>query len=104
MFEMFLFIVGIYTLVVGTINIVGSFRLSGWRARIASLFLIGPFPIIVSLRGIGNGLPHERAQAIFGLTELIVCAIGIIGAVLFSILTRPREKSQDHNEDSSLDI
>ena len=93
MFEMFLFIIGIYTLVFGKIHLYGPYKLAGWRARVVSLFIMMPFPITILLRGIGNGLPPERAQSVFGLTELTASAAGILCAVLIAILTRPKDNN-----------
>lgn len=96
MVEMVLFVIGIYTLLFGQLKLPWNLTLHNWRARIAALFLIAPFPLSILLgRVVGQGLSVEKAQSVFGLTELLLVVLGVGGAVLFAYLTRPREvKSQ----------
>jgi hypothetical protein len=94
MVEMVVFIVGIYTLLFGHLKLPWNLSLRGWRARVASLFLIAPFPISIFLgRVVGQGLTADKAQSIFGLTELILVVLGVGGAVVFAYFTRPNHSS-----------
>lgn len=93
MLEMLIFIVGIYTLVFGRLRLPGDLDLRGWRARAAALFLIAPLPLAILLgRVIGWGLTPEQGRSVFGISELILVAMGVGGAIIFSLLTRPREE------------
>ncbi|HEY5571567.1 MAG TPA: hypothetical protein VIK64_01015 [Anaerolineales bacterium] len=101
MLEMLIFIVGLYTLVFGRLRLPGNLDLRGWRARVAALFLIAPLPLAILLgRVIGWGLTPEQGRSVFGITELILVAMGVGGALIFGLLSRPRE---EYGEDVSTD-
>jgi hypothetical protein len=92
MVEMVIFVIGIYTLLFGQLRLPWNLTLQDWRARVATLFLIAPFPLSILLgRVVGQGLSADKAQSVFGLTELLLVVLGVGGAVLFAYLTRPRE-------------
>lgn len=94
MVEMVAFIIGIYTLLFGRLKLPWNLTLQGWRARIAALFLIAPFPISIFLgRVVGKGLAPDKAQSVFGLVELLLIVLGVGGALLFAYLTKPRSSS-----------
>lgn len=101
MLEMLVFIIGVYTFVFGKLHLPWNLNMEGWRARIASLFLIAPFPLTILLgKVIGTGLSPDQGQSIFGLSEIILVALGVGGAILFAWLTLPK----DHEvEESSVD-
>lgn len=99
MVEMIVFVMGIYTLVFGKLKLPLNLALQGWRARVAALFLIAPFPLSILLgRVVGQGLSAEKAQSVFGLTELLLVVLGVGGAVLFAYLARPQETTAQINE------
>jgi hypothetical protein len=101
MVEMLVFIIGVYTFVFGKLHLPWNLNLQGWRARIASLFLIAPFPLSILLgKLIGTGLSPDQGQSVFGLTEIILVAIGVGGAILFAWLTMPKGQRV---EESSVD-
>ena len=101
MLEMLVFIIGVYTFVFGKLSLPWNLNMQGWRARIASLFLIAPFPVTILLgKVIGTGLSPDQGQSVFGLSEVILVAMGIGGAVLFAWLTLPKEQRV---EESSID-
>lgn len=90
MVEMILFIIGVYTLVFGRLSLPWNLSLQGWRARLASFFFLAPLPALILLsRTIGQGLPPDKGQQVFGLTELVVVILAVSGAILFAWLTRP---------------
>ena len=99
MVEMVVFVMGIYTLVFGQLKLPWNLALQGWRARVAALFLIAPFPLSILLgRVVGLGLSAEKAQSVFGLTELLLIVSGVGGAVIFAYLVRPQETTTQINE------
>lgn len=91
MLEMFLFIIGVYTFVFGRVSLPWNLSIDGWRARIAALFLMAPFPILFLLgRVVGRGVQDNTALSFYGIMELIIVILGILGAVLFAYLTKPK--------------
>jgi len=100
MVEMVVFIIGIYTLLFGQLKLPWNLTLKNWRARIAAVFLIAPLPLSILLgREVGQGLSVEKAQSIFGLTELLLVVLGVGGAILFAYLTRSRDV-KSHTDES----
>jgi hypothetical protein len=99
MVEMVVFVVGIYTIIFGQLKLPWNLALQGWRARVAALFLLAPFPLSIFLgRVVGQGLSAEKAQSFFGLAELFLVVLGVGGAVLFAYLTKPRDKNDQITE------
>ena len=95
MFEMLLFIFGVYAFVFGSIRLPWSLSLVGWRARVASLFLMAPLPILILLGGaVRQGIDLDTALSFYGIMELIIIVLGILGAALFAYLTRPSNEEQ----------
>jgi hypothetical protein len=95
MFEMLVFIFGVYALVFDSIRLPWNLSVSGWRARVAALFLMAPLPILIFLgRVVGQGVDEQTALSFYGMLELIIVLLGILGAALFSYLTRLRETKQ----------
>jgi hypothetical protein len=93
MFEMLVFIFGIYAFVFGSVNLPWDLNVSGWRARAAGLFLMAPLPILVLLgRVVGQGIDENTALSFYGMLELIVVLLGILGAALFVYLTRQKNE------------
>ena len=104
MFEMLVFIFGVYALVFGSIRLPWKMSMSGWRARIAGLFLIAPLPILILLgRSVTQGIDRDTALTFFGILELVIVFMGILGAVLFAYLTRPSVDEQDELETGQVD-
>jgi hypothetical protein len=95
MLEMLVFLIGVYTLVFGRVNLPWNLTLHGWRARVASLFLIAPFPILIFLgRVIGRGLTLEQGASFFGISELVVVLLGVGGAIAFAYITRDKKQRE----------
>ncbi len=91
MIEMLVFIVGVYTVVFGSLSLPFNLSLKGWRARISGFFLLIPLPLIILLsRFVGIGLTKEKAQSVFGIVELLLVGIGIGAALIFAMLTKPK--------------
>lgn len=103
MFEMLAFIFGVYAFVFGSVSLPWNQSVSGWRARVAGLFLMAPLPILVLLgRVVGQGIDAQTALSFYGMLELILVLLGILGAALFVYLTRQKNKEFDINEESDL--
>lgn len=92
MFEMLVFIFGVYAFVFGSVSLPWKLSVSGWRARISGLFLMAPLPILVLLgRVVGQGIDQRTALSFYGMMELVIVLLGILGAALFAYLTRPKK-------------
>jgi hypothetical protein len=101
MFEMLVFIFGVYAFVFGSVRLPWRLSLVGWRARVAGLFLMAPLPILILLgRSVSQGIDQETALSFYGILELIIVMLGIFGAALFAYLTRPdiEERSIENTE------
>jgi hypothetical protein len=86
--------------VFGSVSLPWKLSVSGWRARVAGLFLMAPLPILILLgRVIGQGIDAQTALSFYGMLELIVVLLGILGAALFVYLTRQKkEEAQVESE------
>lgn len=91
MIEMLVFILGIYTVVFGSLHLPFNLSLKGWRARISGFFLLLPLPLIIFLsRYLSTGLSKDKAQSLFGIVELILVAFGVGAALIIALLTKPK--------------
>jgi hypothetical protein len=100
MFEMLVFIFGVYAFTFGSVRLPWKLTVSGWRARVASLFLMAPLPILILLgRVVGQGVDEQTALSFYGIMELVIVLLGIFGAGLFSYLTRPKDEEIIQGED-----
>lgn len=99
MLEMLVFIIGIYAFIFGRVGLPWKLSLSGWRARVAGIFLMAPLPILILLgRVVGRGVEDQAVLSFFGIMELVIVIIGILCAALFSYLTRPKYESAEQEE------
>jgi len=97
---MLVFIFGVYALTFGKVSLPWNLSLSGWRARVAGIFLMAPFPILILLGGeAAQGVDEQTAQSFYGMMELIIVMFGILGASLFSYLTRPKSEYVEPDEE-----
>jgi len=100
MFEMLVFIIGVYAFVFGKVALPWNLSLSGWRARISGLFLMMPMPILILLGGVvGRGVDDQTALSFYGIMELVIVLTGILGAALFAFLSRPKNETSDQELD-----
>ena len=100
MFEMLVFIFGEYAFVFGSVNLPWNLSVSGWRARVAALFLMAPLPILILIgRVVGQGIDENTALSFFGMLELVIVLLGILGAALIVYLTRPNNKKVEIHEE-----
>jgi hypothetical protein len=96
MFEMLVFIFGVYAFTFGSVRLPWNLSVSGWRARGAGLFLMAPLPILILLgMQVGQSVDDQTASSFFGMMELIIVLLGMLGAVLFAYLTRPKNVEID---------
>jgi hypothetical protein len=96
MFEMLVFIFGVYALVFGGVRLPWNLSLSGWRARAAGLLLMAPLPILILLGQVANrGIDSEAAMAFYGIMEIAVTFIGILGAAGIAYFSR--KSATDHD-------
>lgn len=99
MLEMLVFILGVYAFVFGSVRLPWNLSLAGWRARIAGLILMLPLPILILLgRVVGQGVDEQTGLSFFGIMELVIVLLGILGAALFAYLTRPKNLAADQEE------
>jgi hypothetical protein len=100
MFEMLVFIFGVYAFTFGSVRLPWNLSVSGWRARVAGLFLMAPMPVLIILgRQVGQGVDDQTASSFFGMMELVIVLLGLLGAVLFAYLTRPKIPEKDLDKD-----
>lgn len=100
MLEMVVFIIGVYAFTFGNVRLPWNLSLSGWRARVAGLFLMVPLPVLILLgRGVGQGVSRETAMSFFGIMELVIVLVGTLGAVLFAFITRPKHRESGRNDE-----
>lgn len=91
MLEMLVFIFGVHAFTFGKVSLPGELRLSGWRARIAALFLMAPLPVLLHFgREFGEGVDDQTALLFYGIMDVIIVVLGILGATLFASLTRQK--------------
>jgi hypothetical protein len=94
MFEMLVFIFGVYAFTFGSVRLPWNLSVNGWRARVASLFLMAPLPILILLgRVVGRGVDEQTALSFYGIMELLIVLLGIFGAALFTYLTKPKDEN-----------
>ena len=92
MLEMLVFILGVYAFTFGSVRLPWKLSLTGWRARVAGLLLMAPLPILILLgQVVGRGVDEEAALSFYGIMELVIVMLGILGAALSSYLTRSRD-------------
>jgi hypothetical protein len=98
--EILMLIGGLYALIVGRIKLTNSLNLTGWRARVAGLFLVAPFPIallIGFLMGVLIGLGALPASALnsSGILELLLVVGCLIGVVIFAWAVEPKQPAPE---------
>lgn len=99
MLEMLVFIIGISAFIFGKVSLPWNLSMSGWRARIAALFLVAPLPILLLFgREFGEGVSDQTALSFYGIMEVIIVLLGILGAALFAFLTRPKSGESNTEE------
>ena len=94
--EIVMLVGGLYALVAGKVRLTRNMYLEGWRARIAGLFLAAPLPLalmIAFLIGllIGVGALPASAESAAVIVELLLVFGGLVGAVVFALVTKPKE-------------
>ena len=97
---MLVFIFGVYAFTFGSVRLPWRLSISVWRAKISGLFLMTPLPILILLgRVISQGVDEQTALSFYGIMESVIVLLGILGSVLFSYLTRPKDEEIDQGED-----
>jgi hypothetical protein len=87
---------GLYALIVGRVRLTKNMYLEGWRARVAGLFLAAPLPLalvagfLIGLL-IGIGALPASAESAAVVVELLLVLGGLVGAVVFALVTKPKE-------------
>ena len=95
MFEMLVFLFGMYAFLFGSVRLPWKMSLVGWRARVAGLFLMAPLPILILVgTSVGEGVDQDTARSFYGILELVVVLLAILGAALFAYLTRPPDQEE----------
>jgi hypothetical protein len=94
--EILMLVGGLYALVAGKIRLTKNMYLEGWRARVAGLFLAAPLPLaflaglLIALLIRAGALPTSAESAAV-IVELLLVAGGLVGAVVFALVTKPKE-------------
>ena len=91
--EIIMLIGGLYAIIAGRVKLTKNMTLEGTRARVAGLFLAAPLPLALFF-GFVIGLlsgGDPDAVSIAGIIELFLVLGGLLGAVLFAMLTKPKE-------------
>ena len=97
---MLVIILGVYAFTFGSVRLPWNLSLSGWRARVAGLFLMAPLPILILLgRVVSQGVNEQTALSFYGIIEMVIVLLGILGGALFSYLTRLKDEVIDQGED-----
>ena len=93
--EILMLVGGLYALIVGRVRLTKNQYLEGWRARVAGLFLMAPLPLalvaglLIGLL-IGIGALPASAESAAAIVELVLVLGGLVGAVLFAAITKPK--------------
>ena len=98
--EILMLVGGLYALVAGKVRLTRNMYLEGRRARVAGLFLAAPLPlalVVAFLIGlmIGSGVLPASAETAAVTIELLLVFGGLVGAVVFALVTKPREQDFD---------
>jgi hypothetical protein len=94
--EILMLVGGLYALIAGKVRLTRNMYLEGWRARVAGLFLIAPLPLAF-LAGLligllmGMGALPASAESVVGIVELLLVLGALVGAVIFAVVTKPKE-------------
>jgi uncharacterized membrane protein YedE/YeeE len=94
--EILMLVGGLYALIAGKVRLTKNMVLKGWRARVAGLFLIAPLPLAL-LAGLligllmGMGALPASAESAAGIVELLLVLGALVGAVIFAVVTKPKE-------------
>ncbi|UCD98802.1 MAG: hypothetical protein JSV42_17960 [Chloroflexota bacterium] len=103
MFEMLVFIFGVYAFIFGSVRLPWNMSVKGWRARVASIFLMVPLPLLILIgREIGQGVDPNTARSFYGFLEVIIVLLGILGAAAFAYFTRPKDMMADNDENGRI--
>jgi hypothetical protein len=97
--EILLLVGGLYALIAGKVRLTKNMYLEGWRARVAGLFLVAPLPLALlagMLIGLlsGPGGVSETAQSAAAIIEILLVFSGLLGAVIFAVVTKPKEPGE----------
>ena len=98
--EILMLVGGLYALVAGKVRLTRNMYLEGWRARVAGLFLAAPLPLallvgfLIGLL-IGAGVLPASAETAAVIVELLLVFGGLVGAVVFALVTKPRDQDLD---------
>jgi len=105
--EIAMLLVGIYALITGKLRLAYSLPLEGWRARVAGLLLAAPLPLTL-LIGMLIGLvlagsdASTSVQDTTTIVEIVLVVGGLAGAVLFALLTKPKEAAAPDESQPSI--
>ena len=98
--ELVMFVGGLYALIAGKVKLTKNITLEGWRARVAGLFLIAPFPIgfligVVLGIFIASGTIPPTAKGYMGIVEFVLVLLGLAGAAIFGAIVKQNEGSSE---------
>jgi hypothetical protein len=90
--EIIMVIGGLYAIIAGRVKLTKNMTLEGTRARVAGLFLLAPLPLALLIGFVigflSGGDPDASSIAV--IIEMFLVVGGLLGAVLFATLTKPK--------------
>ncbi len=91
-FELFVFLGGLYLLITGKLKLPNNLQLEGRPARLAGILLAAPLPLAV-VRLVARSALSTQAQTSLGVVELALLLIGLISVPTIALLTKTTPKS-----------
>ena len=94
--EIVMLVGGLYALIAGRVRLTKNMYLQGYRARVAGLFLAAPLPLaflagLLIAMLVGAGALPASAESAAVIVELLLVFGGLVGAVVFALVTKPKE-------------
>ncbi len=94
--QILMLVSGLYALIAAMVKITSNLTLEGWRARVAGLILLSPFPASLALGLllgilISMGVLPESVEPYAPVLEMALLLGALVGAVIFGLAARPAQ-------------